>query len=255
MSTKPAAGAAAHSRRVQLPPLVAAWVLGAHVYALLVPLLLLFVVQQQSELVAARADYPGMFSLTVLLMMVGSTFEITQNHVDRWYLTPETASANGHSTLDMLFFSFVVLSQAAVVVACVGRTLWLSVPVVLLALSQPFFYRSRFAMWPFSVVGLTSALVAFKTFGDPVILLQIPLPAATLFFFGLLLSTGNQIMHGFTTAVASLSVVFLAWGIHRSGTLVLDGWLVAVAIVIAALLLLLGSRRLLRSLPATPKRQ
>jgi len=35
----------------------------------------------------------------------------------------------------------------------------------------------------------------------------------------------------------------------------LDGWLVAVAIVIAALLLLLGSRRLLRSLPATVKRQ
>ena len=122
MNTKTTAGAAANGRRVQLPPLVAAWVLGAHVYALLVPLILLFVVQQQSELVAARADYPGMFSLTVLLMMVGSTFEITQNHLDRWYLTPETASANGHSTLDMLFFSFVVLSQAAVIVAC--RAWW-----------------------------------------------------------------------------------------------------------------------------------
>ena len=32
---------------------------GRMLFALLVPLILLFVVQQQSELVAARADYPG----------------------------------------------------------------------------------------------------------------------------------------------------------------------------------------------------
>ena len=49
MNTKTTAGSAANVRRIQLPPLVAAWVLGAHVFALLVPLILLFVVQQQSE--------------------------------------------------------------------------------------------------------------------------------------------------------------------------------------------------------------
>jgi len=240
--------------QVDLPPLVATWVLGIHGLALLIPLTLLIVVEHQSELVAARADYPDLFPLAVLLMMLGSAFEMMQNHADRWYVTPESASAGGQSSADMLFYSFITLSQAVIIIACVGQTVWLSVPALLLALSQPFFYLSgRFVMLPLAAVGLLSSAVAYVTFGDPVILLQIGMPAVTGFFFGILLSTGNQLMHGLTTLAASFGVVLLAWGIQRSGTLVLDGWLVVVAVVIAVLVLLLGTRRFLRSLKPTPR--
>jgi hypothetical protein len=240
--------------QVDLPPLVATWVLGVHGLAILMPLTLLIVVEQQAEMVAARADYPDLFSLAVLLMMLGSAFEMMQNHADRWYVTPESASAGGQSSADMLFYSFVTLSQAVIIIACAGQTAWLSVPALLLALSQPFFYYSgRFVMLPLAAIGILSGAVAYNTFGDPVILLQLGMPAVTVFFFGILLKTGNQFMHGLTTLAASFGVVLLAWGIQRSGTLVLDGWLVVVAIIIGMLVLMLGTRRFLLSLKATPR--
>ena len=239
-------------RRIQLPTGVAVWVLGAHLYALLIPLALFVVIQQQTEQLLVRADYPWVFYVAILLMILGSAFEIVQNHLDHWYLTAETPSANGVSICDMLFYFFVVASQAAVVIACMGKTMWLTVLVVMLALSQPLFYRAqKAAMLPLALLGLLSAIVAFNTFGDPVILLQIGLPVITMFFFGLLLKTGSQILHGFTTLAASSGVLLLAWGIHRAGTLPLDGWLVFTALVIAALVITRGLRRLLSSLPAT----
>ena len=240
--------------RVDLPPLTALWVLGIHALALFIPLTLLVVVKQQAELVALRADYHDLFPLAVLLMMLGSAFEMTQNHSDRWYVTRESASADGKSSTDMLFYSFITLSQAVIIIACAGKTAWLSVPALLLALSQPFFYSGgRFVMVPLAAVGLLSGVVAYTTFGDPVILLQLGMPAVTAFFFGILLRTGNQFMHGLTTLSASFGVVLLAWGIQRSGSLVVDGWLVVIALVIGVLVLLLGTRRFLLSLKPTPR--
>ncbi len=240
---------------VNLPPMVAFWVLGAHVYALLVPLVLLIVIAGNSELVAARTDYPSLFTLAVLLMMLGSAFEIIQNHNDGWYLTPDTASADGESSVDMLFYSFIALSQAVVVIACVGKTGWVSLPALVLALSQPFFYATRrFAMLPLAVVGLISGVVTFQTFAEPVLLLQLGLPMVTAFFFGLLLKTGNQLLHACTALAASSGVLIFAWGIYRAGVEAANGWGLAVGMAVFVALLLAAVRPLLASLPSTPAR-
>jgi len=243
-------------QQIRLPAGVAVWVLSAHLYALLIPFLLVLVLNQYAELVSARADYPWVFYLAIAAMTAGSAFEIAQNTFDEWYLQADDASANGTSLCDMLFFWCVVSSQALIIVACKGSWLWVSVPAGLLALLYPVFYLTgRLSVLPLSVVGLASAVVSFLSFGDPVLLLQIVMPAVTMFFFGLLLKTGNQVFHGFTTLAASSGVLILCWGIYRSHMGFADGWLVTVAAVIAAAVLLLGSRRFLASLGATPKPQ
>jgi len=240
--------------KIQLPAGVAFWVLAAHLYALLTPLVLLLVIQQQAEQILLLTDYPQAFYISVIFMMIGSAFEIAQNHLDRWYLTPETPSAMGVGTCDMLFYFFIVSGQAALIIACMGKMLWLSVSVVLLALTHPLFYRYRKgSSLPLTILGFLSTAIAFKTFGDPVILLQIGLPLITMFFFNLLLKTRNQFFHAVTTLTASSGVLLLAWGIYRAGNLSLDGWLVSSALVIVAVIVTLGLRRFLESLPQTPR--
>jgi len=241
-------------KQVQLPPAVAAWVLSAHLYALLVPLTLIAAMHYYGDFIAARADYPWVFYLAVAVMTAGSAFEIAQNTFDDWYLEASDASANGSSLCDLMFFWCVVASQALIVIACKGSWLWLSLTAGIVAALYPLFYLSgRFSILPLSLLGLASAAVTFITFGDPVLLLQVVLPAVTMFFFGLLLKTGNQMLHGFTTLAASSGVLILCWGIHRSHMGFADGWLVTIATVIAVAVLLLGSRKFLGSLKATAK--
>jgi len=240
--------------QIQLPRAVAAWVLSAHAYALLIPLLLLPVLAGNSEFVWLKADYPVMFYVAIGLMMAGSAFEIAQNTFDNWYLTADVASANGSSLCDMLFFWFVIASQTAILIACKGSLLWLSIPAVVITLVYPWFYlNKRFAFVPLALVGSVASAVTWWAFGEPVLLLQLLLPAVTMFFFGLLLKTGNQVLHGFTTMAASSGVVILCWGIQRGGAVASDGWLVFIGALIVAAVVLGGTRRMLASLPATPR--
>jgi len=238
---------------VRLPRAVALWVLGAHAYALLVPLILLPVLTLHWDFVAVQADYPLMFNVAIGLMMAGSAFEIAQNTFDNWYLEADDASANGSSFCDMLFFWFIIASQTALIIACKGDWLWLSVPAFALTAIYPMFYMGqRFAFFPLALLGTISTAVIWWTFGDPVLLLQLGLPAVTMYFFGLLLKTGNQLFHGYTTIAASSGVVILTWGLHRSAIDAPDGWLMLgiIAGVVAAILL--SIRPLLTKLEPTP---
>ena len=108
---------------------------------------------------------------------------------------------------------------------------------------------------PLSVLGLLAAVAAYMQLGEPVIFLQLLLVPLTLYFFGGLLQTGNQVLHGFTTATASSGVLFLVWGIHSAaagGNA--PGWFGVLATVAIVAVTALALRSWLHTLPATPRR-
>ncbi|MGI9308156.1 MAG: hypothetical protein ACR2P6_02770 [Gammaproteobacteria bacterium] len=233
---------------------LAVWVLSAHFYAVLVPLVLIWAVHGNWEYVVASTDRPEFFYVAVGLMMAGSAFEVAQNTVDRWYLTPDVGSADGIGFCDLLFFWFVVASQAAIVIACVGDIFSLTIASVFIVMVFPVFYLRRIAPFlPMSLLGVAAAIGAYVSFGDPIIFLQILLPAITMFFYGLLLRTGAQILHGFTTVAASSGVVFLAWGISNGAQGAVTSWVAVVVAVVLVVIAGLLVRPSLARLSPTPR--
>ena len=182
---------------VRLPVATAIWVLSAHLYAILVPLLLMLAVHQHWDALQGLVAYPALFYVAAGIMMAGSAFEVSQNALDHWYLTPETGSANGTGFCDFMFFWFIVASQALVAAACAGDQLWVLLVAMLLVLIFPVLYmRQTLQFLPLAILGTLAALVAFVRLGDPIVFLQLILSPLTMFFFGYLLQTGNQVLHG-----------------------------------------------------------
>lgn len=238
---------------VRLPWPTAVWVLAAHLYALLVPLILMPMVAEYREFIAMRTVFPVLLPAAAGVMMAGSAFEIAQNALDRWYLTRETASAEGTGFCDLMFYWCIVWSQALVAVACAGVTPWVAVPAVVSVVALPLLYgRGQAQFVPLAVIGLTAVVSAYRSFPDPVVVVQLVLSPLTMFFFASLLQTGNQALHGFTTLFASSGVLFLAAGIHGAATGNPLSW-----VAVGLIALLTGSaiwvlRPLLARLPATP---
>jgi hypothetical protein len=244
---------------IQLPLPTAIWVLSAHLYALLLPLVLIAVLVHHWDAVVARTDYPVLMFFAAGLMMAGSAFEIAQNAIDRWYLTAETGSAEGTGFCDFMFFWLIVMSQGAIVVACMGSNMWaILTSIIFIAIFPWLYFRQVANFLPLTVLGLLSMVAAYLRFEDPIIFIQLLLSPLTMYFFGCLLKTGAQVLHGFTTSAASSGVLFLAWGIHgaavaqpQSWTLVLgvSGIVLIIAVAIRPLLLRLPATRRVESLP------
>jgi hypothetical protein len=194
------------------------------------------------------------------LMMAGSAFEIAQNAIDRWYLTAETASAEGTGFCDFLFYWFIVMSQGAIAIACMGNNIWVVLTSIIFIAVFPLLYFRQVAHFlPLTVLGLLSVVTAYLKFEDPVIFIQLLLSPLTMYFFGCLLKTGAQVLHGFTTSSAASGVLFLAWGIHGAAEAQPQSWIFVLAafgitaIVAAAIrpwLLRLPVTRRVESFPA-----
>lgn len=242
------------SHDVQLPLPTAVWVLGAHLYALLVPLVLITALTHHWEGVSVSVDYPILLYFAAGMMMAGSAFEIAQNGIDKWYLTPETGSAEGTAFCDFLFYWSIVISQALVALACMGQNPAVVIISTLGVVTFPFFYTRQIAPFlPLAVLGFLSVATAYLRFNDPVIVLQLLLSPLTMYFFGSLLKTGAQLLHGFTTAAASSGVLFLAWGIHGGLEGQPQSWPAVIAVIVLTLLAALALRPLLLKLQRTPR--
>jgi hypothetical protein len=239
---------------IHLPTGTAIWVLGAHVYALLVPLVLIMAVHHHWDALGSLTAYPVLFYVAAGFMMAGSAFEVSQNTIDHWYLTPEKGSAEGTGFCDFMFFWLIVASQGLVAVACMGNHLWVVALAILFTLLFPVLYiRQTLPFVPLLVLGILAMVAAYLSFGDPIVFLQLVMSQLTMYFFGYLLKTGNQMMHGFTTLAASSGVFFLAWAIHGGITGMPQTWItvaVATLVTLAAALLM---RPVLATLPATPR--
>jgi hypothetical protein len=77
----------------------------------------------------------------------------------------------------------------------------------------------------------------------------------TMVFFGALLQSGNQVLHGFTTVAATSGPLFLAWGIHGGASGTPQSWLFVVLVAAFAIAIAMLLRRRLAVLPATVRPQ
>lgn len=238
--------------QVALPGPVAAWVLGAHLYATLLPLVLVLAVQDHWDYVARRADHPGLFSLAVALLCTGSAFEVAQNTADRWYLTPDTGSALAPAFCDLLFFTAVTAGQAVLALALGGSQPWVQWVAGLAVVAAPLLYLAgRATFLPLAVTGVLGTGLAWQAFGDPLVFLGLGMPAVTLYFFGLLLRTGAQSLHGCTTLAAASGLWFTILPLVNGAAGRATPWPLVLALAVAVALVLVLLRRPLGRLQPT----
>jgi len=232
----------------------AIWVLAAHLYAILVPLILVLVTNHHWDYLQSTTHNPSLFYIAAVLMAAGSAFEVAQNTIDQWYLTPEVASANGVGFCDMLAFWFMCAGQAVLAVGLAGDAWWVLPLAVLLVVAYPICYLTQTAHFlPPSLIGVLVAILCYQAFGDPFIFLSVFLGFTTIYFFMALLKTGAQLLHGFTTIAASSGLWFFRAAVENgeAGTPVSWGFL---AIVIAATVALMGiAWPVLTKLPTSPR--
>ncbi len=126
-------------------------------------------------------------------------------------------------------------------------------PALVSVVALPLLYgRGQAQFVPLAVVGLTAVASAYRSFADPVVVLQLVLSPLTMLFFASLLRTGNQALHGFTTLFASSGVLFLAAGIHGAATDQPLSWVAVGLIALVTGVAMVVLKPLLARLPATP---
>lgn len=232
----------------------AVWVLLAHLYALLVPVALCVAVYEHWGYLSGATDRPSLFFVAACLLTAGSAFEVAQNTMDRWYLTENTASANGIGLCDLLFYVSITAGQAVIALAIGGDSAWVVVVAVASVIAVPPLYLMggrHFAA--LGVASLLAMVLAFRAFGDPIVFVQLLLVAATAYFFSALLTTGSQALHGFTTLAASSGTWFLIWAIADGADDRSSGWLLTASLVAVAVGVGLLLRPWITRLPVSPR--
>jgi len=232
----------------------AIWVLTAHAYATLVPLALCVAVNYHWDYLVLNTYKPFLFYVAAGLLCAGSAFEVAQNAFDRWYLTDETASANGTSFCDFLFYWLITAGQAVSAIAIAGDVWWVVAISIATVLVFPFCYLRQVAHFaPLSIANFLVVGLAFHAFGDPIVLLQIPLAGVTIYFFTALLKTGAQMIHGLTTVTASSGIWFFIWALGNGAAGTPVSWALIVSIVVAATVTGIVIWPDLTELPASPR--
>ncbi len=211
----------------------AVWVLSAHVYALLVPLAFAVAVILNETYLETVTWNAQLFFIAACLLSAGGAFEAAQNTMDNWYLTADSASANGVGLLDFMFYLLVTAGQAVSAIAIAGDRWWVWAFAVgsVLAL-PPIYLRGGPYFAPMSVSSLLAIGLAFEAFGDPAVFLQLLAVSATMMFFGALLRTQNQVLHGFTTVAASSGSWFLVWAIVAGARGETTSWTTVIIITV-----------------------
>ena len=74
---------------------MAVWVFPIHLYALLVPLILIPAANNNRLLLEEKTFNVDLLFLAAVVLVLGSLFEIIQNHVDRRRGTTASPSGNG----------------------------------------------------------------------------------------------------------------------------------------------------------------
>jgi hypothetical protein len=242
------------SGQVQIRGPVAAWVLTAHAYGTLVPLALVGAAAAYWDYLQDVTDRPWFLVTAAVLLAAGSAFEVAQNAIDRWYLTPDSGSALQPAFCDFIFYVLITAGQACIAIALAGRQPWVVAVAVLLVLAQVVCYLAQRAIFaPLAMAGILVAVLGHAAFGDPVVYLSLPLAGLTMYFFNALLKTGAQALHGFTTASASSGLWFLVWGISSGASGELHGWAFVAGVVLAGAVAAAAAWPIISRLPATTR--
>jgi len=232
----------------------AAWVLTAHLYAVLMPLALCVAVYYHWDYLVQTTHNPFLFYVAVGLLCAGSAFEVAQNSIDKWYLTDAAASTTGVGFCDFLFYWTITAGEALCAVALGGDAWWVILIAVAAVIALPICYFTQVAHFaPLSIAGLLVVGLAYTTFGDPIVFMQILLGFTTMYFFTALLKTGAQVIHGFTTIAASSGVWFFVWAMHNGATGVQNSWSFTALILAAVLITGAVAWPLLARLPSSQR--
>ena len=100
---------------------MSAWIFPVHIFAFLIPLILVPAIIQNESFLTERIFQLNILFYAVLFLMGGSFFEIWQNHLDEWYVTEDSASGNGYSLLDGLFSFSILIGQCIILYALIGN--------------------------------------------------------------------------------------------------------------------------------------
>ena len=185
---------------------MSAWILPIHIYALLIPLILIPMIVQNESFLDERI-FRNIFSLCCFLFD-GKSFEICQNHLDEWYVTDDSASGNGYSLFDGLFL-FYLGEPMLYPLWSYRKYILVKYLCLFLILIMPFmYYKKLLPFLPLTIIGLANTISAYFLFGQIIIFLQFFSIALTVVFFNKLIQTENQFYHGLTTLFASSGIVF-----------------------------------------------
>jgi len=210
---------------------MALWVFPIHLYALLVPLTLIPAANKNRLFLEEQTFNVDLLFAAAVVLVLGSLFEIIQNHIDRWLVTTESASGDGYSlmdglftffillgqAMDGLFTFFILLGQALILISLIGQSNIVKTFALICVLAGPIlYYRKQLVFLPTSLIGTINTIVVFMIFKDWVIFMQLITVALTIIFFNRLLDTGNQFYHGLTTLAASSGILFLAFVINNA---------------------------------------
>ena len=121
---------------------MAVWIFPIHLYALLIPLILIPVASNNRLLLEEKIFSVDLLFLAAAVLVLGSLFEIIQNHIDRWFVTSESASGNGYSLMDGLFTFFILLGQALILIGLIGQSNIMKTFAVICVLAGPILYLS-----------------------------------------------------------------------------------------------------------------
>jgi hypothetical protein len=239
---------------VEIGGLEAVWVLGAHLYAVLTPLVLVLVTSHHWEYLVATVYNPSLFYVAALLLAAGSAFEVAQNTIDRWFLTPEVASASGAGLCDMLAFWFVTVGQSVVAIGLAGDLWWVLAIAGSVVVLFPILYLKQIAHFgPPAMIGVVVALLAFDAFGDPIIFVSVFLGGVTMFFFNALMDTGAQLLHGCTTVVASSGIWFFRWAVENGDAGTRESWWMLALVIAGAVIVMAILKPVMSKLPASER--
>ena len=189
---------------------MSAWIFPVHLYALLVPLILIPAIIQNESFLNDRVFQQSIIFYGVLFLMAGSFFEVWQNHIDEWYVTGDSASGNGYSLLDGLFSFSILIGQCIILSALIGNLSVIKFSCLILILVMPImYYRKILPFLPLTIIGIANTITAYLIFKEEVIFLQFLTIALTVICFNKLIETENQFYHGLTTLFASSGIIFL----------------------------------------------
>ena len=189
---------------------MSAWIFPVHIYALLVPLILVPAIIQNESFLNERVFQQDIIFYGVIFLMAGSFFEVWQNHIDKWYVTDDSASGNGYSLLDGLFSFSILVGQSIILYAFIGNLSLIKYLCLILILVMPImYYKKILPFLPLTIIGVANTITAYLIFGQEVIFLQFLTIALTVIFFNKLIQTENQFYHGLTTFFASSGIIFL----------------------------------------------
>jgi hypothetical protein len=236
-------------REIDLPLLTAVWVLFAHVFTILSPLVVIVVIIHYQDFLQTVMYSPRLLIWSSGLFVAASIFESAQNTFDRWYLVDEPPTL-----CDFMFNNLLIWAMSLAILAYAGDLLWLWWLAAGLSLFAPIAYLMAWPSVPFrAIAGLLSLFAAYRSLQDPVLVLSLVTTFLTLFFLNILLTTKNQAVHGIVTIVNAFGLLMTPLAIYQNVNQQPSSWLMVVLLSVAVIGSCLLLRKTLLKLPPTPR--